>query len=75
VSYFSLTLLFTLCACCVDYAFVIVVIKESYYYYYYYYYYIRLHSVYHSLTDKNVNQLKMTIHKFINRFIYYQLIN
>jgi len=37
VSYFSLTLLFTLCACFVDYAFVIVVIKESYYYYYYYY--------------------------------------
>jgi len=36
VSYFSLTLLFTLCACFVDYAFVIVVIKESYYYYYYY---------------------------------------
>jgi len=35
VSYFSLTLLFTLCACFVDYAFVIVVIKESYYYYYY----------------------------------------
>ena len=34
VSYFSLTLLFTLCACFVDYAFVIVVIKESYYYYY-----------------------------------------
>jgi len=27
--------LFTLCACFVDYAFVIVVIKESYYYYYY----------------------------------------
>ena len=38
VSYFSLTLLFTLCACFDDYAFVIVVIKESYYYYYYYYY-------------------------------------
>jgi len=37
VSYFSLTLLFTLCAWFVDYAFVIVVIKESYYYYYYYY--------------------------------------
>ena len=36
MSYFSLTLLFTLCACFVDYAFVIVVIKESYYYYYYY---------------------------------------
>ena len=35
VSYFSLTLLFTLCACFVDYACVIVVIKESYYYYYY----------------------------------------
>jgi len=35
VSYFSLTMLFTLCACFVDYAFVIVVIKESYYYYYY----------------------------------------
>jgi len=33
VSYFLLTLLFTLCACFVDYAFVIVVIKESYYYY------------------------------------------
>ena len=31
VSYFSLALLFTLCACFVDYAFVIVVIKESYY--------------------------------------------
>ena len=29
VSYFSLTLLFTLCACFVDYASVIVVIKES----------------------------------------------
>ena len=29
---FLLTLLFTLCACLVDYAFVIVVIKESYYY-------------------------------------------
>ena len=35
VPYFSLTMLFTLCACFVDYAFVIVVIKESYYYYYY----------------------------------------
>jgi len=31
-----------LCACFVDYAFVIVVIKESYYYYYYYYYYYLL---------------------------------
>jgi len=30
VSYFSLTLLFTLCAYFVDYAFVIVVIRESY---------------------------------------------
>ena len=30
MSYFSLTLLFTLCAYFVDYAFVIVVIRESY---------------------------------------------
>jgi len=34
---FSLTLLFTLCAYFVDYAFVIVVIKESYFESYYYY--------------------------------------
>ena len=36
VIYFA-DIVFTLCACFVDYAFVIVVIKESYYYYYYYY--------------------------------------
>ena len=39
LSYFSLTLLFTLCTCFVDCAFVIVVIKESYCYCYCCYYY------------------------------------
>ena len=54
VSYFSLTLLFTLCACFVDYAFVIVVIKESYYYYYYYYYYFDCHRVARSVCDSSL---------------------
>ena len=47
MSYFSLTLLFTLYAYFVDYAFVIVVIKESYYYYYYYYQ--MRHNFHHSI--------------------------